>query len=252
LVPGALAVLGVALGIWRHHRQRIGAERDNTLRTYEYIMAALGLAFAVGGVTALVTVAFGDEALVGDSRPEVVLSLAILTLTAVAVWLWFWNKCQSSDRAAESVSLPRRIYLLGMAIVAGLAAAQALIATLVVLFQFAFGLDPSQGTLVTEGALAVFATLTTVHLLRVNRDDRALIETSDAILPFTVTIVCSHPGKLAALFPKEATTRVIYRADEAAIVTEEMAEAIVAAVATDSSIVWVSDTGFEVAPARDS
>lgn len=252
LVPGALAVLAVALGVWRHHQQRIGTERDNTLRTYEYIMAALGLAFAVGGLTALVTVALGDEALVGDSRPEVILSLAILTLTAVAVWLWFWNKCQSADRAAESVSPPRRIYVLGMAIVAGLAAAQALIATLVVLFQFAFGLDPSQRTLVTEGALAVFATLTTLHLVRVNKADRALIETSEVILPFTVTIVCSHPGKLAALFPKEATTRVIYRADEAAIVTEEMAEAIVAAVATTSSIVWVSDTGFEVAPARDS
>jgi hypothetical protein len=68
------------------------------------------------------------------------------------------------------------------------------------------------------------------------------------VTPFEVTIICSHPGMLASLFPKEARTRVIYRGDEAGIVGEEMAAQIVEAVGHKSSIIWVDEDGFRVAP----
>jgi hypothetical protein len=63
-------------------------------------------------------------------------------------------------------------------------------------------------------------------------------------------VICSHPGNLAALFPAEATLRVIYRGDGAGTIDEEMASAIVTAVGGTSSLVWVDETGFRTAPAR--
>ena len=252
-LPGAISITAVALAIWAHHRGRLGGVsslRDNTVRSYEYIMTALGISFAVGSLTALSAVAFGPGDMVGEDRAAVIISLAIGASAAAAVWFWFWPKCQGGDRVTESVAQPRRVYLLGMAVIAGLVAVQALIATLFVVFQIVLDLDPSQLTLATEGPLAVFATLVTLHLVQVNKADRALHASAEVVSPFRVTVICSHPGQLAALFPKEAAVRVLYRQDEVGMVTDEMAEAIVEAVANQDSLVWVSDGDFEVAPAR--
>ena len=252
-LPGAISITAVALAIWAHHRGRlggVGSLRDNSLRSYEYIMTALALSFGVGSLTALSAVAFGPGDLVSDDRSVAIVSLAISALAAAAVWFWFWPKCQSADRATESVAQPRRVYLLGMAVIAGLVAVQALIATLFVVFQIVLGLDSSKLTLATEGPLAVFATLTTLHLVQVNKADRALHAKAEVVSPFQVTVICSHPGPLATQFPEEATMRVLYRQDEIGIVTDEMAAAIVEAVANQDSLVWVSDGNFEVAPAR--
>ena len=264
-LPGAISITAVALAIWAHHRGRLGPQwgirvgnadmhtvglRDNTVRSYEYIMTALGLSFGVGSLTALSAVAFGPGDMVGEDRSAVITSLAIMALAATAVWFWFWPKCQSADRATESVAQPRRVYLLGMAVIAGLVAVQALIATLVVVFQIVLGIDHSQLTLATEGPLAVFATLATLHLVQVNKADRALHAKAEVVTPFQVTVICSHPGQLAVLLPKEATVRVLYRQDEVGMVTDEMADAIVEAVANRDSLVWVTDGDFEVAPAR--
>ena len=251
--PGAISITAVALAIWAHHRGHLGrvaSRRDDTLRSYEYIMAALGLSFAVGSLTALFAVAFGPADMVRDDRSAVILSTAIVALAAAAVWFSFWAKCQLADRATESVAHPRRVYVLGMAVIGGLVAVQALIATLFVVFQIVLGLDPNQFTLATEGPLAVFASLATLHLLRVNKAERALRASAEVVMPFNVTVICSHPGQLAALFPKDATMRVLYRKDEVGMVSDEMAEAIVEAVANQDSLVWVGHGDFEVAPAR--
>ncbi len=263
VLPGAIAAGSVGYLIWAHHRRRMGVRwtvmvhgeadtvglRDHVVAAYQYIMAALGMSFAVGSITALAAVAI-DRDIVGSDRPAATVSLAIVAIASVAVWWWFWSECQSQERAIESTIQPRRVYLIGMAIVAGVAATQALIAALVVIFQYILGLDPNQTTLVTEGTLAILATGATLHLLQVNKADRALHESGVVILPFEVTIVCSHPGRLAALFPKEAKTKVIYRDDDLGVVTDELAEEIILAVGTKSSIVWVHENGFEVAPAR--
>jgi hypothetical protein len=136
-----------------------------------------------------------------------------------------------------------------MAIVTGLTAAGALIGTLVVLFQRLLG-SSSGDTLVVQGSLFVYAGLATWHLLRTNAADKELIVSEEVITPFAVTVICSHPGMLAARFPKEAKLRVVYRGDDVGVISDEMADEIVATVGHTSSIVWVDDGGFRIAPAR--
>jgi hypothetical protein len=53
------------------------------------------------------------------------------------------------------------------------------------------------------------------------------------------------------MFPKEATVRVLYRADDSGIIDEEMAAAIVGEVDGRSSLVWVDGDGFRVTPTRE-
>ena len=92
--------------------------------------------------------------------------------------------------------------------------------------------------------------MATWQLLRSNSQDRDLVVSEEVITPFAVTIICSHPGSIASVFPEEARLRVVYRADDAGVIDEEMAAAIVSEVDNKPSLVWVDTDGYRVAPAR--
>lgn len=246
-LPEVLAVGVVGVAIWWVHRFRLGSERDNSVRSYEYAMAALGLAVSVGSATALASIAFAGDAIIEPSSDDVA-AVATALVIGLGVWYWFWSKASRAPRELEAAAGPRRVYLIGMAIVTGLTAAGALIATLVVVFQRLLG--TSEGDFVVQASLFVFAGLATWHLLRVNAHDRDLIVSEEIITPFGVTIICSHPGMLAAKFPKAAKLRIVYRADEAGLVSDAMADEIVAAVANRPALVWVDEDGFRIATAR--
>jgi hypothetical protein len=77
-------------------------------------------------------------------------------------------------------------------------------------------------------------------------------EAEDVVAPYQVTIICSHPGMIATRFPKQASLRVIHRGDDVGAIGDEMADEIVAAVDDRSSLVWVDEDGFRVAPMRTS
>lgn len=245
-LPTLLSVGIVGILAWLHHRHRLGTERTDPVRAYGYSMAAIGLGSSIGSATALMTMAFGPADLVQPDA-DAVIAISTFLVFALAVWLSFWSKATKAPRELEAGSPPRRFYLVGMAIVTGLVSAGALIGTLVVLFQRVLG-SGGNDTLAVQASLFVFAGLATWHLLRVNAQDRELIGSDEVVTPFEVTIICSHPGMLASLFPKEARTRVIYRSDEAGMVDEEMAAQIVETVGHKSSIVWVDEDGFRVAP----
>ena len=117
------------------------------------------------------------------------------------------------------------------------------------LFQRLLG-SGGEDTLAIQASLFVFAGLATWHLLRVNAQDRDLIASDEVVTPFKVTIVCSHPGMIASRFPKEARLAVIYRDDDDGIIDEAMASEIVEAVGHASSLVWVDQEGYRVAPLR--
>jgi hypothetical protein len=122
---------------------------------------------------------------------------------------------------------------------------------LVVLFRALLGeIEADAASLRIPVTLTLTAGFATWHLFDQIRSDGAGAKTIES-KPFAVTVICSHPGTLATLFPKEATVRVLYRGDDAGMIDEDMASAIVAAVDRRSSLVWVDEGGFRLAAARE-
>lgn len=248
--PAALSFGIVGGALWIHHRRRIGEERGGALRGYQYAVAATGLAALIGFVVALVNLVFAPR-LAGGETGEVLIVLGCSVIASGAAWAWFWRKVQAAPRADEIHSLPRRMYLLGMAVITGLTAAGALIALLVVVFRAVLGEGGDvSDSLRIPATLTVASGLAAWHLFTHVRADGAQLRRTE-VRPFIVTVVCSHPGTLSTLFPKEATVRVIYRADDSGIIDETMAAAIVSEVDSRPSLVWVDDSGFRVAAARE-
>jgi hypothetical protein len=227
----------------------LGKTRTDPLRAYEYLNSATALAALVAAATALVTAVFGEETFVGSSGATAIASGVVL-LAALIVWYRFWGRAQRAPRPEEAVGAPRRFYLLGTGVVMSLVGAGALIATMVFVFQAVLGVEPLSRAVIPMLGLFVSAGAVAWHLLRTYSQDRALTESEEVVTPFEVTVICSHPGMLAARFPKEARMRVLYRSDDVGQVDDEMADRIVEAVANTASIVWVDQTGFRVAPAR--
>jgi len=249
--PLALAFSVVGGGLWYHHSHRLGPGRTGGRRGYEYAMAATGLGALVGSATALVDAAFTPTLAGADSGSELI-ALGCAVIAAGWVWLTFWRKAQAAPRAEEVRALPRRVYLIGMAIILGLTAAGSLIAVLVVVFRALLGeIEAGAGTLRIPVTLTLTAGLATWHLFNQIRADGAGARRTES-KPYAVTVICSHPGTLATLFPEEATVRVLYRGDDAGIIDEAMATAIVAAVDGRSALVWVDEDGFRLAEARTS
>ena len=153
-LPAQLAIGIVGIAVWAHHRSKLGTERTNPVRAYEYAMAAGGLLASIGAATGLTALALGPDSLIGNDRESIV-PVAFVLLTALAVWGWFWRKTSAAPREEEASTGPRRFYLVGLAILTGLISAGALIGTLVVLFQRM--LDVSEGeTLVVQAVLVSF------------------------------------------------------------------------------------------------
>lgn len=247
-LPTTISVAVVGAAVWAHHRQRLGRERTDPVRAYEYAMAAIGLLTTVSGATALSTVAFGSADLVGNEA-EAVIAAATGLVVGATLWLWFWMRADRQPRETEAGSRPRRIYLIAMSVILGLTAAGSLIATLVIVFQRLLGSGGDE-SIVVPVSLFVFAGLATWHLLRTNSEDRDLIAAEETITPFAVTIICSHPGMISTQFPDVARIKVLYRDDQAGIIDETMAGDIVEAVGNRSSYVWVDADGYRIAPAR--
>ncbi len=249
--PVGLATAVVGWATWAHHRPRLGKTRNGAVRGYEYAMAAIGLGTLVGSSVGLIDAAF-ERRLADIGTGALLISLGCTVVASGGVWLWFWRKAQAAPRESEIPTLQRRVFLIGMTIVTGLTAAGALIGSLVVVFRAVLG----EGGDIVESlrfplTLTVVSGLAAWHLsthLRRDRAGRARVE----VKPFAVTVICSHPGDLAKRFPTGATTRILYRADDAGVIDEEMADAIVAAVGISSSLVWVDGDGFRVTAAREA
>ena len=249
LVPITVAIGVVAMLVWLHHRRLLGGERTDPVRAYEYMSAAFGLTACVAASTALVASAFAPSSFVGSNGTAAIVSGVVL-IVGLAVWLRFWSRAQSAPRGIEASGAPRRAYLLGLGVVMSLVGAGALIATLVGVFRAVLGVAELPATFVTTLTLFLTAGGAAWHLLRTNARDRDVVVSKDTIVPFDVTIVTSHPGMLSARLPKQARVRVIYRADGHGVIDDSMADQIVRAIDAKSSIVWIDEDGFRVAPAR--
>lgn len=129
--------------VWWYHRTMLGEhreERTEVRRVYEYLVASIGLIAAAAGV-GTVLVAFIEAVTPGVDYGMTVRNTLLGGLTALLVgapvWWLQWRhirRAVASDPGAEVPSLTRRIYLVVLFGIAGIAAVVALIAAAVILF----------------------------------------------------------------------------------------------------------------------
>lgn len=242
-----VAVAVTSTLVWKHHGPLFGTERTDAIRSHQYLTAAIALSTAIGTGVGLARILFEPDPLVDDIAVLGIAAVIVLAVAAVVWWI-FWTNAQQAPRNEEASSLPRKFYVLGMAVILGLITAGAVVGILLYIFRSLFSLDSELATLVTELALAALAGGATFHLISQNKSDSEFRDEKSS-RPYLVTVVCSHPGPLAASLPKVATLRIIHRGDEIGVIDDEMAAAIVAQTTGVDSIVWVDESGFKAVPA---
>lgn len=142
----AMEASAVAAGVlvWWYHRAILGETavgRNEVRRVYEYLVAGIALIAAAGGVgTVLVALieATTPGVDVGMTTMNTLLAAVTLLVVGSPVWWVFWGHIRSAVAAApgaEVDSLVRRIYLIVLFGVAGIAAVVALLAVANTMFQ---------------------------------------------------------------------------------------------------------------------
>ncbi len=230
----ATAVLVVGVASWQYHRWALHTgdriERGEPLRTYDHVMAGAALVATVVAATlglvalleAVTPVPVGGDAGIANR----LILAAVLTAIGAPLWWVFWDRIRghvATDPAAELGSTVRRIYLIVLFGVGGIAVLVSLIGVLFVvigdLLEGAFGGATVRSARV---GLAVLATVTGVawYHLTVFRSDRASLGALEPApappAPRHVVLVAPHGvelgDRLAAATGAELETW--YRADE--------------------------------------
>jgi hypothetical protein len=244
----AIALPLAGIPIWLTHRRLLDDQPLSALLVYLYAIATGGLATAVAMAIALTIATFSNQLIVGGGAGDVV-TFATVLVAGLATWLVFDRRASARDGDGAALSWPRRLYTLGVGVIFALIATGALITVIFVLLRRVLaGSEP--GSLLEPGAIFVYSGLAAFYLLRSYAADRGVTPPTQHIAPFQVTLICSHPGMIATKFVDQARLRVLHRDDDLGNVSEEMADEIIAAVANRSSLVWVDESGFRVAPMR--
>lgn len=253
--PGLVSAVVIGAALWGYHRS-VG--RPAAGAAYRYLAAGIGLGAAATGLALVVAAAIGGlvPPLAGSQTSTDVL-LGGLTALVVGVPVW-WGHWQMSVRAAaafpeaEARSTARRIYLiavLGIAGVAGLVTA--VILAFRILEAALGGRSLSESIEVVAGATGTLtaAGLLAWYHLGVWRSDRRLAPD----LPERVVMVVAGPAgvALAARLRSDldAKVEVIGRA-QMGEETWDLDKAMAAVANADSTRVMVvaSSDGFEVIP----
>ena len=193
LLPGALSALAIGAGVWGYHwsaarREAPAAGPWSARRTYDYLVAAVGLgtlAFGAGWVvdTALTAIVeSGSPLLAGRPQWRESLSLGVtLLVLGGPLWGYHWTAAQRRLRRegqGERGSLERRLFIFA-ALGAGAAALLASASTLLFyLFRDALAGDLSMDTLesakIAVAAIAAVAILLPYYWLVYLRDQREM------------------------------------------------------------------------------
>ncbi len=245
----AVALLVAGLPIWLVHRRLLDSAPRGALLIYLYALAIAGLGVSVGMASTLTIAAFSERLIVGGGRDDVATYAAIL-IAGLATWLLFDRRASAIEaETPKALSWPRRIYTLGAGVVFALIAAGSLITVIFILLRNLLA-GSETGSLLQPGSIFFFSGLAALYLLRSYARARDSAPPTEVIAPFQVTLICSHPGSIATVFPGQARLRVLHRGDDVGDVSDEMADEIVAAVGNRPSYVWVDEDGFRVAPMR--
>lgn len=209
----AFAVVGLLL--WWYHGTVLGEtrkSRSEVRRIYEYLVSAIGLLASAAGVGMVIVAVI--EALtpgldLGVSVTNTLLGALTLLAVNVPVWWLFWSRIQralAGDPITETTSPTRRIYLVLLFGVVGVAAVVALIVAVFVLLEDVFeGTTSGETVRSMRYALGVLATAAAVsgYHWAVYRQDR------------TVSLPQRSTGPRSALLvgvPAPGLERSLYRA----------------------------------------
>ena len=173
---GTLATIAVGFGIWAYHRAVLRAgepsARSETERVYEYLVAAVGLLAAAGGVTTILVAlieALLPNFLSNSSSDEALLAAVAILVVSVPVWWRTWTNTQqlrATNPSQELTSPSRRIYILALFGLGGVTALIALLTLAVTMLEDLFNGDfgartvysirVSLALVVTVGAVAAY------------------------------------------------------------------------------------------------
>lgn len=143
--PGAAGATLVGLLVWWYHRTVLTeagvSRRTEVRRVYEYFLAGIGLGAAAAGVTTLLMAlveAVTGTTYVGGAAVNTLLAAATLLAVGGPVWWLHWRLAQRAALAAPLAELgspTRRIYLVLLLGIGGVAAVIALLTGVYVLFR---------------------------------------------------------------------------------------------------------------------
>lgn len=210
----AAAAIGGALVWWYHRAVLSGAQAGRTelRRVYEYLVAAIGLVAAASGVGMVLVAAiesFTPGLDLGMSVVNTLLGALTLLLVGVPVWWAFWSgirRAVAADAPEEIVSPTRRIYLMLLFGLAGVAAVISLIVVVFVLLQ-----DVIEGRVSGEtframryglGVLVATAAVSAYHGA-VYRQDRQIALPERPAGPRSVVLVGQSSPELVRLVEHE-------------------------------------------------
>ncbi len=238
--PRAFAFTIVGLLLWWYHGAILAETRRNRTevrRVYEYLVSAIGLlasAAGVGMVIVAVIEAFTPGLDLGVSVTNTLLGAVTLLVVNVPLWLLFWGRVQrvmAGDRITETTSLIRRIYLVLLFGVAGVAAVVALIVAVFALLEDVFETTLSGETIRSMryalGVLATAAAVSAYHWA-VWRQDRQVALPVRPVGPRSVLLVGAPTPGLERSLARATGARVELLARAGAAVPEWSEETLLA------------------------
>lgn len=187
-MPEVIAVAVIGLALWWYHRSLLSeprGERSEVRRVYEYLMAGIGLlAASIGIVTLLVAlleaVAGVEDVLVEASAVNTLLGALTVLAIGAPVWWVYWRTLEKADAPDERSSPTRRVYLLLLFGVGGVAAVIALITAVFILvedvLEGTMGAETVRSTRFAIGVLFATATLAGYHWTVFQADRKAVPE----------------------------------------------------------------------------
>jgi hypothetical protein len=245
-IPVAVAVGIVGAVSWLHHVDLLAPRRGLATRAYGYGIAATSVGVVAGGLVTLISVALeavtSDTIVRTDNSSSVALGAVLAVGIGASLWWMTWSQADV-DIPGERQSLPRRLYLTGLLIVAGLTGGISLIVAL-----FGFVQAALEGTLgldvLFDGRFVIGLVLTTApliwHLLSEIRADREarpeVVRHRDAI------VIAGDRGPLGN------GVHFVTRADGHGVITVEIADEIDTLLAQSGPpvVITVDDDGLRV------
>ncbi len=264
-IPGAVTALVVGGGVWAYHRAvvRDPSRTDVTEpdRAARYLQAGIGLAAAAGGLGVVVASIFqslaGPVATVGGATETLLAGITALGVGG-PLWALTWRDLQraaAADPATELTGTWRRVYLVVLFGVAGIAA---LITLLVIAFRLfeavlegtsmAAFLDSSSTAL---GILFASGTVAGYHLV-VWRSDRASGFAPRRRLGTVHLVTGADDTDLAAAVDAATDVKVVrwLAADTVEVPRSELAEALTTIDAERVLVLPAGDDRVRIVPYR--